>query len=199
MRRTRRQPARRGWRTALMAMILMVLGGVASAAPAWAHAGGGETKEGYVLVQQALGRLAHDPNMTGVDAAQEKIHDTLDTTDQEGVNIAQVKEAKIALDAGKIEEGRALLQKSISEAISKIMPATGEETGTTVVPSEIPGRGSLDGLQWAFLGISVLLLLAGSGLAQRFRPANNIAALRRRLAAPQPGLATAGTLIKDPS
>ncbi len=198
MRRTRRQPARRGWRTALIATILMVLGGVASAAPAWAH-GGGETEEGYVLVQQALGRLAHDPNMTGVEAAMEKINDTLATKDQEGVNIAQVKEAQVALDAGKVEEGQALLQKSITEAISKVKPATGEETGTTVVPSEIPGRGSLDGLQWAFLGISVLLLLAGSGLAARFRPVNNIAALRRRLAAPQLGRAPAGTLIKDQS
>mgnify|MGYP001792110637 CR=1 FL=1 len=198
MRRTRRQPASRGWRTALMASILVVLGGVASATPAFAHAGGGETKEGYVLVQQALGRLAHDPNMTGVDAAQEKIHDTLDTTDQVGVNIAQVKEAKTALDAGNVQAGQVLLQKSITEAVSAIMPATGEETGTTVVPSEIPGRGSLDGLQWAFLGISVLLLLAGSVVAQKFRPADNLAALRRRLA-PQPGLVPAGSLTKDQS
>ena len=116
----------------------------------------------------------------------EKINDTLETTDQEGVNIAQVKDAQIALDAGKLEEGRALLQESITEAISKIEPATGEETGTTVVPAETPGRGSLDGLQWGFLGISVLLFLAGSAVAARFRPADNIAALRRRLVTPQP-------------
>ena len=181
-----------------MATILVVLGGVASAAPAWAH-GTGETEEGYVLVQQALGRLAHDPNRTGVMAAMEKIDDTLATKDQEGVNIAQVKDAQMALDAGKLEEGRALLQKSITAAINKIMPATGEETGTTVVPAEIPGRGSLDGLQWGFLGISVLLLLAGSALATKFRPVNNLAALRRRLAAPQPEPAPAGTLNKDES
>jgi hypothetical protein len=197
MRRARRQPAGRGWRTALMAMILVVLGGLASAAPARADEPG-ETKEGYVLVQQALGRLAQE-GKTGEMAAMEKIDDVIATTDQAGVNIAQVKEAQMALDAGKIEEGRALLQKSITEAVSKISLATGEETGTTLVPSEIPGRGSLDGLQWGFLGISVLLLLAGSAVAQRFRPADNLAALRRRLAAPQPGLATAGTLTKDPS
>ncbi len=198
MRRTRRQPASRGWRTALMASILVVLGGVASAAPAWADEPG-ETKEGYVLVQQALGNLAHDPSMTGMEAVMEKINDTLETTDQAGVNVAQVKEAQMALDAGKVEAGRALLQKSITEAVSQLTPATGEETGTTVVPGELPGRGSLDGLQWAFLGISVLLLLTGSALASRFGPADNIAALRRRIAAPQPGRAPAGTLTKDES
>ncbi|MEO6143170.1 MAG: hypothetical protein ABIP19_04250 [Dermatophilaceae bacterium] len=181
-----------------MATILVVLGGVASAAPAWAH-GAGETEEGYLLVQQALGHLAHEPNMAGVEAAMEKIDDTLATTDQEGVNVAQVKEAQMALDAGKVEAGQALLQKSITEAVSQLKPATGEETGTTLVPGEFPGRGSLNGLQWAFLGISVLLLLAGSALASRFRPADNLAALRRRLAAPQPNPAPAGTLTKDQS
>jgi len=185
MRRIHRQPARRGWRTALLATILAVLGGIASAAPAWAH-GGGETKEGYVLVQQALGRLAHDPNRTGVMAAMEKIHDTLDTTDQVGVDIAKVKDAQMALDAGRIEAGQALLQQSITKAVSELKPATGEETGTTVVPSEFPGRGTLAGLDVGFLAGSVLLLLAGSGLAARFRPVDNISALRRRLVTPQP-------------
>ncbi len=181
-----------------MATILMVLGGVASAAPAWAH-GAGETEEGSVLVQQALGHLAHEPNMAGVEAALEKIDDTLATKDQEGVNVAQVKAAQQALDAGKVEAGQALLQRSITEAVRQLRPATGEETGTTVVPSELPGRGSLNGLQWAFLGISVLLLLAGSALASRFRPVDNIAALRRRIAARQPGHVPAGTLTKDAS
>lgn len=181
-----------------MATILVLLGGVASAAPAWAH-GAGETKEGYLLVQQALGHLAHDPTKTGAMSAMEKIDDTLATTDQEGVNVAQVKDAQAALEAGKVEAGRALLQQSITEAVSQLQPATGEETGTTVVPGELPGRGGLNGLQWAFLGISVLLLLTGSALASRFGPADNIAALRRRIALPQPGRAPAGTLTKDES
>lgn len=196
MRRTRRQSASPGWRAALMATILAVLSGIASTAPAWADEPG-ETKEGYVLVQQALGHLAHDPSRAGVEAAMEKINDTLQTTDQEGVNIAQVKDAQIALDAGKLEEGRALLQESITEAISKIEPATGEETGTTVVPAEMPGRGNLDDLQWGLLGISVLLLLAGSALAASFRPKDSIRALRRRLEAPDPD--SAGTPTKDES
>ena len=181
-----------------MATILVLLGGVASAAPAWAH-GAGETEEGYLLVQQALGHLAHEPNQTGVMSAMEKIDDTLATTDQEGVNVAQVKGAQAALEAGKVEAGRTLLQQSITEAVSQLKPATGEETGTTVVPGELPGRGGLNGLQWAFLGISVLLLLTGSALASRFGPSDNIAALRRRIASPQPGRAPAGTLTKDES
>lgn len=185
MGRTRRQPASRGWRTALMATILVVLGGVASAAPAWAH-GAGETEEGYVLVQQALGHLAHEPNMAGVEAAMEKIDDTLATKDQEGVNVAQVKEAQMALDAGKVEAGQALLQKSITQAVSQLKPATGDETGTTLVSSELPGRGTLTSLDWGILLICLLLLREGVALATRFRPVDNIAALRRRLVTPQP-------------
>jgi hypothetical protein len=188
MRRTRRQPARRGWRTALLATILAVLGGIASAAPAWAH-GSGETEEGYVLVQQALGHLAHDSTSSGMDAAMEKVDDALNTKDQMGVDIAKVKNARMALDAGKFEAGQALLQQSITKAVSQLKPATGDETGTTVVPSELPGRGTLTGLDLGFLAVSVLLLLGGSGLAARFRPVDNIAALRRRLVTPQPNRA----------
>jgi len=150
------------------------------ASVAWAH-GGGETEEGYLLVQQALGHLAHDTSSSGIDLAMEKIDDTLNTKDQEGVNISEVNQAKAALESGDVQQGRTLLQHSISQAISELKPATGQETGTTVVLGPLELRGSLAGGEWFALVLSVLLVVAGAGLAYRFRPQENIHELHRRL------------------
>lgn len=170
---------RRLWTTLLLACVL-ALGSVLSASPARADEPG-ETTEGYVLVLQALGHLAHDATMNGMEPVMEKIDDALKTKDQQGVAVAELEQAKAALEAGQVEQGRALLQKSITEAISQLKPAIGEETGTTVVPRPLPGRGSLAGGEWGFLVVSVLLLLLGVGLAWRFRPQDNVHELRRRL------------------
>jgi len=163
---------------------VVVVGGVTSATPAWAHAGSGETEVGYVLVQQALGHLAHDKTASGMDAAMEKIGDVEKTKDQAGVNIAEVEQAKAAMEAGKAVEAQTLLQHSITEAVSKLMPAVGEETGTKVVADPLPGRGSLGGTGWAFLAASLLLLVLGGGLAYRFKPADTVGELRERLGTP---------------
>src|SRR5665811_1346884 len=125
------------WTTLLLACV-MALGGALSASSAWADEPG-ETTEGYLLVQQALGHLAHDTTSGGIAFAMEKTDDALSTEDQEGVDVAELQEAMAALEAGQAEQGRALLQRSISGAISQLEPATGEETGTTVVLSPLPG------------------------------------------------------------
>ena len=148
--------------------------------PAGAH-GGDETEEGYLLVQQALGHLAHETNHEGIALAMEKVDDALATDDQEGVDVAVLEQAKQALDAGQVDNARALLQSSIKEAMSDLMPATGEETGTTVIRPALPGRDGLTGRDWSFLGASVLCLLVGTWLAYRFRPADTVGELRRRL------------------
>jgi len=163
---------------------VVVVGGVTSAAPAWAHAGSGETEVGYILVQQALGHLAHDKTASGMDSAMEKIGDVMATKDQAGVNIAEVQQAKAAMEAGKAVEAQALLQHSITEAVSKLMPAVGEETGTKVVSDPLPGRGALGGTGWAFLAASLFFVLLGSGLAYRFKPAETVGQLRERLGTP---------------
>lgn len=169
--------------SALTAALIMVAASMASVSPAWAH-GNGETKEGYMLVQQALGHLAHDTGQDGVMAAMEKVDDALATQDQEGVNVVELKQARAKLDAGQVEQGRALLGQSISQALDGLMPATGEQTGTKLVAGELPGRGALTGRDWFFLAAAVLLLVGGAGLVVRYRPPDNVRALRRRL---QPG------------
>ena len=149
--------------------------------PAGAH-GGDETEEGYLLVQQALGHLAHETNHEGIALAMEKVEDALATEDQEGVDVAVLEQAKQALEADQVDKARALLQSSIKEAMSDLMPATGEETGTTVIRPALPGRDGLTGRDWSFLGASALCLLVGAWLAYRFRPADTVGQLRRRLA-----------------
>ena len=182
---TRKRVARgrRIWIRVLVAGVVVV-GGLTSATPAWAHAGSGETEVGYILVQQALGHLAHDKTASGIDAAMEKIGDVMATKDQDGVNIAEVEQAKAAMEAGKAVEAQTLLQHSITQALSKLMPATGEETGTKVVSDPLPGRGSLGGGGWAFLAASLLFLVLGAGLAFRFKPADTVGQLRERLGTP---------------
>ena len=182
---TRKRVARgrRIWIRVLVAGVVVV-GGVTSATPAWAHAGSGETEVGYVLVQQALGHLAHDKTASGMDSAMEKIGDVEKTKDQAGVNIAEVEQAKVAMEAGKAVEAQALLQHSITEAVSKLKPAVGEETGTTVVSDPLPGRGALGGTGLMFLAASLLLLVLGGGLAYRFKPADTVGQLRERLGTP---------------
>lgn len=170
-------------RTKILLVSMLTLGGALFASPAWAH-GEGESEEGYLLVQQALGHLAHDKTSDGIMLAMEKIDDALDAEDQEGVDLAELRQAKAALEAGQTEQGRALLQHSISEAVSQLEPATGDETGTTVVLDALPGGGSLTGADWGVLATSVALVLLGGGLAWHFGPADSVRQLRRRLGNP---------------
>jgi hypothetical protein len=163
----------------------------AVAVPAGAH-GDGETEEGYLLVQQALAHLAHDTGHEGMDLAMEKVDDALATKDQEGVAVAEVEQAKRALKADHVERARVLLQGSITEALDNLAPAVGEETGTTVVVPALPGRSDLTGRDWTFLGSSLICLLAGALLAYRFRPADTVDELRRRLQPPRALPADAG-------
>lgn len=171
---------RRRYAVSLFLPWVVFLTALLSASPVWAH-GDGETEEGYLLVQQALGHLAHDTNSTGVALALEKADDALNTEDQEGVDVAEVQRARAALKAGDVAQGRTQLTQSISEALSQLPPATGEETGTTTVSSAMPGRGALSGSDWMRLVVSVLLMGLGGGLAWRFRPGDNLRHLRAQL------------------
>lgn len=175
---------RRGW-TAVLTAALFALGGVGSASPAWADEPG-ETTVGYQLVQQALAHLAHDSSMAGMTVAMEKIEDALATKDQEGVNVGELEQAAAAMESGQVQQGQALLQKSITEALHNLPPVVGDETGTTQVLNTLPGRPMQTSNDWGFLTASVLLLLVGAALAARYRPRDNVRALRSLLGPPLP-------------
>ena len=137
-----------------------------------------ESQEGYVLVQQALAHLAHDPGPDGIDAAMEKVDDALATEDQEGVDVAEVRQGMSALESGNADEARALLQDSIAEALAGQQLATGYDTGTSLVPSELSGRGRLSGSDWLVMGLCVAVAGVGVWLSVRFRPNESMSALR---------------------
>lgn len=167
----------------LLLVVALLFGGLLSASPAWSH-GNDEIMEGYLLVQQALGHLAHATGSEGIMPAMEKIDDALKAQDQEGVNLVELQQAKSLLEAGQIGQSQILLQQSISQAISQFKPATGEQTGTTIVLNPLQGRGVLTNTDWGFLTVSIFLLLLGLALAWLFRPPENIRELRQKLRTP---------------
>jgi hypothetical protein len=178
-----RQPSRHYLRRRFV--LVLVLAFSALAMPAAAY--GAETAtQGFVLIQQALGHLAHDTGHSGVAAATASVDDALAAADQQGVDLSQVRQAKTALQTDHVSSARALLQQSITGAVSRLGPATGEQTGTTLVLTPLRGRGGLTGQDWGFGTTALLLALAGIVLALRFRPADNLTQLRRRLAASAP-------------
>lgn len=132
------------------------------------------------MVQQALGHIVHDPGNVG--PALEKIDAALAAPDQDGVSVAEVQQAKAALQAGNSAQARALLQESITVALSTLKPATGGQTGTTVVLDPLPSRRGLTGADWGFLTVSLLAVLTGLLLAYVFRPHENLRELRLLLA-----------------
>jgi hypothetical protein len=162
---------------------MVVLGVSAAAVPASAH-GADASKEGYVLVQQALGHLAHDGGHVGMDAAMEKINDALAATDHDGVDVAEVQQAKQVLQAEQVDRARSLLQDSIKAALAELPSATGEMTGTKLVLAPMPGHDGLAERDLFFLAASATLLLIGFGLAGWYRPADTIGDLRRLLVGP---------------
>jgi len=177
-RSARRIPGVRAFRSGVVAALALLFA-FALVPPASAH-GGDETEEGYLLVQQALGHLAHDTGHEGIALAMEKVDDALATEDQEGVDVPTLEKGMAALEGGQADRARSLLQRSIKEALSQLPPATGEETGTTLIVPALPGRDGLTGRDWSFVGASLLCVLAGAFLAYRFRPADTVAELRRR-------------------
>lgn len=165
----------------LLLVLALALAGIAQRTGSAFADAPGETREGYLLVQQALGYLAGEPGAVGTEMAAEKLGDALATDQQQGVDVNAVKQGKAALEAGRVDEARTLLQASITQALRALPPATGMETGTTSVLPEQPGREGLSGQDWGFLTVSAVALLAGLVLARLFRPQDSVGELRRRL------------------
>lgn len=168
------------WRLAVVAG--MFLAPMTMTAPAHAH-GDDEAKEGYLLVQQALAHLAHDTSSDGIDLAMEKVNDALETDDQEGLDVAEVRQGMDALEAGRVGKARILLQDSITVALADRPLAIGYDTGTGLVPSGLPARGPLGVGDGVLLVLSVAVAGVGVWLSVRFRPKDTVSALRQGLGA----------------
>ncbi|MCA0296083.1 MAG: hypothetical protein LCH96_12400 [Actinobacteria bacterium] len=137
-----------------------------------------------MLAQQALGHLAHDTSAAGIEVAMEKVDDALETSDNAGVDIAKVQQARAALEANQVTRAQELLAQAISAAVAALPPATGMSTGTRTIEPELAGRPDAPAPSWILAIASLALLLGGSYLAYRYRPADTPAQLRRRLAQP---------------
>jgi hypothetical protein len=153
-------------------VLVAVLGVLMVGQPAQAH--GQSSAEGYVIVQQALSYLVIEPDTMGASKALPKIEELLAAEDQDGVDVSKVNEAKVALTSGDVAAGRALLQDSITEAVTALKPAVGEETGTTTVVGPYPPQGALTLFDWVILALSVIVLAAGFALAAALRPRESL-------------------------
>lgn len=165
-------------RRSLVGFLMVFLSVTLVGSPAFAH-GGESSAEGYVMVQQALSYLVTDSTPAGTAQALMKVDEVLAAKDQDGVAVAEIKQAKADLINGDTKSGRVILQGSIKEAIAALKPAVGEETGTTIVVAPFVPPSTLTGTAWVFLAFSVLVAIGGTVLAIRFRPQEDMRDLRR--------------------
>lgn len=176
---------RSGLRPRLIALLLAPAA-LAALAPGWstpAWADPGESaEEGYVMVQQALSFLVNDAGPAGVAQAAAMVDDALAAEDQDGVDVPALEDARAALDAGRADDARDLMQSSIEAALAARGPATGEETGTTVVLPPF-AAGPLSPTDWLYLVLSALVAAGGVVLSVLFRPRKGLRELRREMAA----------------
>lgn len=155
-------------------------------------------------VRQAIAYIVNTPD--DMDVIVDKVADATEAEDQEGVDVALVEQARAALERDDMVDARVFLLRAIGARLdlsgTDVHPilqvpadsttlelATGEQTGTIAAVDPLSGRGDVTGTDLVLLGIAVVLAAAGAFLALRWRPADTVRRLRRRLAGP----ATKGT------
>jgi hypothetical protein len=164
-----------------------VVGALAWAGAAAAHEGEAESTA-LDDVRQAIAVIVSKPG--DMEVIEDKIGDALESEDQEGVDVAVVEQAKEALEGDDMAKVRDLLERAIGarpdlagtdvRPILHVPLVTGEETGTTVVTDELPGRGGLTGGDVTVLVLVGLVALGGVLLSIWWRPADSVGELRRR-------------------
>lgn len=109
---------------------------------ALAHEGEESGKAGD-LVRQAIALIVNTPN--DIDAITDKVVDALEAEDTDGVDLAEVQQARAALEDGDLHRTRALLEASIGAQPHVPLevaepPPIGETTPTTTAGS---GMGTM--------------------------------------------------------
>lgn len=167
-------------------------------AVAWANGddehGGDEAK---TLVLQAIALIVNTPD--DHEAIEHRIDEAIEAPHTEGVDIAHVRHAAEAAEAGDLRRTRDFLQSAIGAGVfagsGNVEPilegagepgqpgyAVGTQTGTRVVLDEFRLDRGLDGGDLALIALSLATVLAGALLAWRYRPADTIRRLRRTTA-----------------
>ncbi len=140
----------------------------------------GESTMAHHLVREAIALIVNTPG--NMDAVREKVGDALEVKDQEGVDIALVRQADKALAAGDMHEARALLERSIGARphrgtsdvapigqVSQHQMARGGEPGDAPILDPLD-TGDLDGGDAAAVAVGATLALLGILLGWRWRP-----------------------------
>ena len=183
-------------RFAVAAAVAVAVLSLAIPASAFAHGDEGEMSA-RESVLQAIAYVVNTP--ADIDMITDKLKDATDSQDQEGVDIADVKEALLALDKGNMSQVRLQLEESIGARAdlsgldvrhvlqvapggSTVSLATGLEPGTQIVTEELTGRGPWSGIDSALIGIAAAAAAAGVLLGWRFRPAHSVHTLREQAA-----------------
>lgn len=140
----------------------------------------GESTIAHHLVREAIALIVNTPE--DMDAVREKVADALEVEDQEGVDIALVRQADEALAAGDMHEARALLERSIGArphmGTSDVAPigevsehgmARGGEPGDAPILDPLD-TSDIEGGDAAAIAIGAILALGGILLGWRWRP-----------------------------
>jgi hypothetical protein len=140
----------------------------------------GESTVAHHLVREAIALMVNTPG--DMEAIREKVGDALEVEDQEGVDIALVRQADEALAAGDMHEARALLERSIGarphQGTSDVAPigevsdhqmARGGEPGDAPIVDPLD-TSNIQGSDAAAIAAGAILALGGILLGWRWRP-----------------------------
>ncbi len=156
------------------ALPLVLVAGLVVLLPAMAARAHEDEEEvpARTLVQQAIVLIRSQPEQ--VEAIEDKIHDALEATDTEGVDLALLEQADRAFEAGELHEAQDLLERSIGAAPHQVVASPNPEPGlpTSPAPAEEPSpvlheRGLEGGDQDLSGGpflLGAAVLLAGLGV-----------------------------------
>lgn len=152
---------------------------LAGARPAAAHEPG-ESAEASELVRQAIALIVNTPDDT--EAIEDKVADAQEVEDQEGVDVALVRRAGEAYEAGDLHEARTLLERSIGARphlggsdvaaigeVSEGNAARGAEPGEAPILDPLD-TGGIDGGDAVAIAVGAGLVAAGVVLAVLWRP-----------------------------
>lgn len=176
------------WRLVLAESCVVVAVVALAGRPAAAHEGE-ESEEAGVLVRQAIALIVNTPDDKM--AIEDKIVDATKSDHREGVDVALVRRADAALEAGDLHRARALLEVAIGARphMSSALPldirtapakpgsgtagvnlATGDEPGGGLADDPLAAARHLDGRMTTMLVLSLLAITIGVALAMRYRP-----------------------------